>query len=55
MHGVDPNGYLNPRTFEEMQEYYLKYATQQQRLDFSKVIDQSYVDYALQRLGRVPN
>jgi NitT/TauT family transport system substrate-binding protein len=55
MHGVDPNGYLNPRTFEEMQEYFLKYGTQQQRLDFSKVIDQSYVDYALQRLGRMPN
>ena len=46
---------LEDLTFEEMQEYFLKYGTQQQRLDFSKVIDQSYIDYAIQRLGRMPN
>ena len=55
MHSVDPNGTLNRQTFEEYQDYFLKYGTQQQRLDFDRVLDQSYMDYAVQRLGRVPN
>ena len=36
-----------------MQDYFLKAGTQQQRLDMTRVVDRSYLDYALGRLGRV--
>ena len=52
-HGVDPNGELDIAVLDDMQDYFLKVGTQQQRLDMTRVVDRSYLDYALGRLGRV--
>jgi predicted GH43/DUF377 family glycosyl hydrolase len=52
-HDVDPNGVLDPRTVEEQQDYYVRYGTQQQKLDLGRVLDSSYSQYAVERLGRV--
>ncbi len=51
---VDPNMTLDPRPLEEIRDYYLKFGTLQQRVEVSQVLDRSYADYALQRLGRLP-
>jgi NitT/TauT family transport system substrate-binding protein len=53
-HGVDPNGALDERVLDEMQSYFLTNGTQQQRVDLSRVIDRTYVQAAVDRLGRVP-
>jgi len=51
-HGVDPNGAIDLAVLDELQGYYLRYGTQQQRVDSARAMDPSYIDYALQRLGR---
>jgi NitT/TauT family transport system substrate-binding protein len=53
-HDVDPNGELDPRTIEEQQDYYTRFGTQQRKLDVSRVLDASYSQYAVERLGRIP-
>jgi hypothetical protein len=50
---VDPNGELNEARLDEAQDYFVRIGNHQQRIDLSRVIDYSYRDYALQRLGRV--
>jgi NitT/TauT family transport system substrate-binding protein len=52
-HDVDPNGVLDPHTVDEQQDYYVRYGTQQQKLDLGRVLDPSYSQYAVERLGRV--
>jgi len=52
-HDVDPNGVMDPTVPNELQTYFLKYGTQQQRVDLSQVIDSSYAEYAVSRLGRM--
>jgi NitT/TauT family transport system substrate-binding protein len=52
-HGVDPNGAIDLAVLDELQTYYLRYGTQQQRVESAKAVDTSYIDYALQRLGRL--
>jgi NitT/TauT family transport system substrate-binding protein len=52
MHSVDPNGVLNVQTWDPFQDYFLKRGLQNTRLDLSKYVDQSYLDAALDRLGR---
>lgn len=52
-HRVDPNGEMDPRTLYELQDYFLRFGSQQQRIDLGRVIDSSYSDYAVSRLGRV--
>jgi NitT/TauT family transport system substrate-binding protein len=52
-HDVDPNGELDPRTIDEQQDYYVRFGTQQQKLDLSHMLDSSYAQYAVERLGRV--
>jgi hypothetical protein len=52
-HGVDPNGELNTRVLEDMQDYFVRIGTQQQKVDLNKVIDRSYLNYALERIGRI--
>jgi NitT/TauT family transport system substrate-binding protein len=54
MHAVDPNGAMDERVLDDYQDYFVKVGTQQRKLDLGRVIDRSYVDYALQRLGRLP-
>ena len=53
VHLVEPNGEMDPRTLNELQEYFLRFGSQQQRVDLNRVIDRSYTDYALSRLGRL--
>jgi NitT/TauT family transport system substrate-binding protein len=52
-HGVDPNGAIDLAVLDELQGYYVRYGTQQQRVESARAVDASYVDYALQRLGRL--
>ena len=52
--GVDPNGGLDERMLDEMQDYLLRRGTVREKLDVSRVVDHSYVAYALERLGRYP-
>src|SRR5262249_21882493 len=52
-HDIDPNGAMDPTVMYEMQDYFVKYGTQPQRVDLSKVIDGSYAEYAVTRIGRV--
>jgi NitT/TauT family transport system substrate-binding protein len=53
-HGVEPNGELAEWSLDEMQEAFIRFGGMQQKADTSQMIDRSYVDYALARLGRLP-
>src|SRR5262245_56573643 len=53
LHGVQPNGGLDERFFDEVQDYFVRAGALSQKVDVSQVVDRSYLDYALQRLGRV--
>jgi NitT/TauT family transport system substrate-binding protein len=52
-HDVDVNGAMDPRVMNEMQDYFVKYGTQPQKVDLGKVIDASYAEYAVSRIGRM--
>ena len=54
MHGVDPNGLVDEQILNDVQDYYLRAGTQLQKIAPSRLVDRSYVEYALERLGRVP-
>ena len=51
---VDPNLELSPRSLEEIQDYFVRTGLLTQSVDVRQVLDRSYADYALQRLGRMP-
>jgi NitT/TauT family transport system substrate-binding protein len=53
-HGVEPNGEPAEWSLDEMQEAFIRFGGMQQKADTSKLIDRSYLDYALGRLGRLP-
>ncbi len=50
---LDPNGALDPQALDTMQDYFVKVGTQQEKQDIHRVIDPSYMSYAIERLGRV--
>jgi len=50
---LDPNGYLDPQMLDIMQDYFLKVGSQQEKQDINRVVDPSYMSYAVERLGRV--
>ncbi|HLH22083.1 MAG TPA: ABC transporter substrate-binding protein [Chloroflexota bacterium] len=50
----DPNGAVNVDTLRDVQRWYIGRGEQTGEVDFDRVIDMSFVDYALQRLGRYP-
>jgi NitT/TauT family transport system substrate-binding protein len=52
-HGVDPNGEINRTTLDEMQDYFVTIGSQERKLDLATIIDTSYVERAVQRLGRL--
>jgi len=52
MHGVDPNGVFDASNWDPQQDYFLKRGIQKTGIDLSKYVDQSYVNNALQVLGR---
>jgi NitT/TauT family transport system substrate-binding protein len=52
---VDPNSEMDPRPLEALQDYYLKLGVVPQKVDVrTQILDRSYAEYALQRLGRLP-
>lgn len=51
--GADPNGDINEDSLYEYQDAFLRYGTQQQRVDLSRVIDRTYLNQVLADLGRV--
>jgi NitT/TauT family transport system substrate-binding protein len=52
--GADPNGGLDERVLDEMQDYLLQRGTIREKIDVSRLVDHSYANYALERLGRYP-
>lgn len=52
-HDMDPNGAMDATVMDELQEYFVRYGVQQQKVDLGKVIDPTYAEYAVSRLGRV--
>jgi len=50
---VDPNGAVDRNTLDDMQDYYLKIGSQEEKQDLGRLIDPTYLSYAIERLGRV--
>lgn len=50
--GFDPNGRLELASIEADQDWFIKLGLQAERGDLSRIVDYSYVDYAVARLGR---
>jgi NitT/TauT family transport system substrate-binding protein len=53
MSGADPNGELDEKVLADMQEYFVSNGTQKEKADISKIVDHSYAQTAVQRLGRL--
>jgi NitT/TauT family transport system substrate-binding protein len=51
MAGLDPDGRVNQASVAEDLDFYIRNGYVQQRLDVADVIDNRYVDYAVERLG----
>jgi NitT/TauT family transport system substrate-binding protein len=52
MHTVDPNGAMNPTSWNDFQDYYVGRGDQVRKLDLNQYVDSSLLDAALDRLGR---
>jgi NitT/TauT family transport system substrate-binding protein len=50
----DPNGAVNVESLRDTQRWYIGRGEQTGEVDFNRIVDMSFVDYALQRLGRAP-
>ncbi len=50
----DPNGAVNVESLRDVQRWYIGRGEQTGEVDFDRVVDMSFVDYAIQRLGRAP-
>jgi NitT/TauT family transport system substrate-binding protein len=51
MTGVDPNGALDEKDLQKFQDFFLKAGTQKTPVEFSQLIDRTYLNAALQKLG----
>ncbi|MBV9329733.1 MAG: ABC transporter substrate-binding protein [Chloroflexi bacterium] len=51
--GFEPNATENVKVLSDWQDYFVKIGTQKTKFDINSLVDTSYGDYALQRLGRV--
>src|SRR5205823_488377 len=49
--GTDPDGKLKLPSLQEQQEYFLSTGAQTSRLDFTQVVDTSYAEKAVAKLG----
>ena len=49
---INPDGYVSIDSMNLGQDYYLKSGEQKQRADMAQAVDHSYVEAALQRIGR---
>lgn len=49
--GIDPNGRVNVKSLEAIQNYFIAKGSQQKAVDLSKVVDMSFADDAVKGLG----
>lgn len=49
---VNPDGYINAKSIAEDQDYFVAKGQLKEKADLSKVIDNTFVDYAVQKLGK---
>jgi NitT/TauT family transport system substrate-binding protein len=54
-HAVEPNGYVDPRPIERFQDFCIDKGLLPTRVDLAQLIDPQFVQYALERLGRLPD
>ncbi len=50
--GVDPDGRANAQSISADQDWYFSKNLMQQKVDMNQVVDNQYIEYALQRLGK---
>ena len=51
MTGVDPNGAVDEKDLQRFQDYFLKAGTQKTPIELSQLVDTSFLNAALQRVG----
>jgi NitT/TauT family transport system substrate-binding protein len=51
---VEPNGYIDPAILEVFQDWAFDNGRLPQKVDIRKLIDPQYIQYAVERLGRLP-
>ena len=51
---ADPNGSVNVESLRDVQRWYVGRGEQNGEVDFDRVVDMSFVDAALARIGRAP-
>jgi NitT/TauT family transport system substrate-binding protein len=49
--GIDPNGKVNVESLNASQQYFVAKGTQTKAIDVSKIVDSSFADEAVKRLG----
>jgi NitT/TauT family transport system substrate-binding protein len=54
-HGVEPNGYIDPGPIERFQDFCIEKGILPSRVDLAQLIDPQFVQYAVDRLGRLPD
>jgi NitT/TauT family transport system substrate-binding protein len=54
-HAVEPNGFLDVPVIADMQDWYVRQGLIPQPVDVNALVDRQYLDYALQRLGTLPD
>jgi NitT/TauT family transport system substrate-binding protein len=54
-HAVEPNGYIDASVVAELQDWFASRGQIPEPVDVSRIIDRQYLDYALQRLGTLPD
>ncbi len=54
-HAVEPNGYVDPRPIERFQEFCLDRGIISSKIDVEQFIDRQFIQYAVERLGRLPD
>jgi NitT/TauT family transport system substrate-binding protein len=52
--GIDPNGKVNVESLDAAQKYFVAKGTQTKALDMSKIVDASFAQEAVKRLGAYP-
>jgi NitT/TauT family transport system substrate-binding protein len=51
MPGIAPDGKVNIQSLQQDQDYYIRAGKQQQAVDYTQAVDQSFADWASQQLG----
>jgi NitT/TauT family transport system substrate-binding protein len=54
-HAVEPNGYVDARVVAEMQDWFASKGFIPEPVDVEKIVDRQYLEYAVQRLGALPD